>query len=671
MVEIWAGLNPEQKQAVMCTEGPLLILAGAGSGKTRVLTYRYAYLVKEMGVPSDRILAITFTNKAAGEMKERINQLLGVLNRGQSWISTFHSFCARLLRVEIGKLGYARSFVVYDTRDQLALLKETIRELNLDEKTFRPRPVLSVISSAKNQLIDVQEFEELAADYREEKIALIYQLYQQKLKTNNALDFDDLLFLTVELFQRFPQTLHYYRNKFHYIMVDEYQDTNHVQYVLVNLLASDHRNLCVVGDDDQSIYRFRGADIGNILEFERDYPETKVIKLEQNYRSTQAILDVANSVVRNNPHRKDKVLWTKKPKGEPPFIFLANNEQGEAQFIVKEIERVRKQTGFTYNSFAVLYRTNAQSRVVEEQLLKNGISYQMVGGTKFYERKEIRDILAYLRIIQNFQDDVSFKRVVNVPRRGIGKSTLDKLEEFARELKTSLFLALQAIDDNPVFTPRVVKKLAEFRNLIADLNRRKDELSAARLVSELIERTGYLEELRQEGTEEALGRIENIREFISVALEFEEQSENNSLDEFLTWVSLVADVDGFAEEKSGIVLMTLHSAKGLEFPVVFIIGMEEGIFPHARALEDDEELEEERRLCYVGLTRAMERLYLLAAQTRMLYGTTLRNSPSRFLLEIPRDKISGILPFNSSGFNNRYSRSSRYDRDYDSFYDQY
>jgi DNA helicase-2/ATP-dependent DNA helicase PcrA len=662
-VEILKQLNPEQREAVMTTEGPLLILAGAGSGKTRVLTYRYAYLVNEMGVSTDRILAITFTNKAAGEMKERISQVLGQTAWRQTWISTFHSFCARLLRMEIEKLGYTRSFVVYDTGDQLSLIKETVKELNLDEKDYRPRAVLSLISNAKNQFIDADAYENLARDYREEKIALIYKRYQEKLRGNNALDFDDLLLLTVELLQSYPQTLSYYRNKFQYIMIDEYQDTNRVQYILVKLLAEEHRNLCVVGDDDQSIYRFRGADIGNILDFERDYPEAKVIKLEQNYRSTQAILDVANCVVRNNPRRKDKNLWTEKQQGEPPFFFQAFNERGEAQFIVKEIERIRRENNYSYNSFAVLYRTNAQSRVLEELFLKSGIPYQMVGGIKFYERKEIKDILAYLRIIQNPFDDVSFKRIVNVPKRGIGKASLDKLEEFARGENVSLLDYLDQIEDNPVFTPRIAKKLKGFKVMIDSLVARKEQLSAAELVTELIEGTGYIEELKLEGTEEALGRIENIREFISVALEFEAQSENNSLDEFLIWVSLVSEVDQVSEEKGGVVLMTLHSAKGLEFPVVFITGMEERVFPHARSLEDEEELEEERRLCYVGLTRAMDRLYLLMAQSRMLYGSVFSNPPSRFLLEIPRDKISGMLPSGGSSFNSRYDRYEQ-DRDW-------
>jgi DNA helicase-2/ATP-dependent DNA helicase PcrA len=668
LVNILANLNPEQQQAVITIDGPVLILAGAGSGKTRVLTYRYAYLVEEIGIEPEQILAITFTNKAAGEMKERICQLVQNIPSRRMWISTFHSFCARLLRMEIEKLGYTRSFVVYDTNDQIALIKEVIRELNLDDRYFRPRAVLSTISNAKNQLIDAEAYQVLAADYYQEKVSLIYNKYQDKLKKNNALDFDDLLLLTVKLLEDFPQTASYYQNKFRYIMVDEYQDTNHAQYNLVKILAAAHRNLCVVGDDDQSIYRFRGADINNILDFERDYPEATVIKLEQNYRSTQAILDLANCLVQNNLGRKDKKLWTKNPKGELPFVFQAPNEQGEAQFIVKEIERLRREKGYSYNNFAVLYRTNAQSRVIEEAMLKAGIPYQMVGGIRFYERKEIKDLLAYLRLINNPFDDVSFKRIINVPKRGIGKTTLEKLEDLAGELNTSLLLALKDIENSQLFSAKTGKKLSTFRSMLEDLIELKESLPVVGLVNEVIEKIGYIEDLIQEGTEEAKSRIENIKEFISVALEFEQQSGQNSLDEFLTWISLVSDVDNWEEEKVGVVLMTLHSAKGLEFPVVFIAGMEEGIFPHSRALEDEEELEEERRLCYVGVTRAKEYLYLLMAQSRMLYGTVFYNTPSRFLLELPKSKISGMTSLPASRFKNKYDR---YDWDYDRFYDDF
>lgn len=634
-------LNPAQREAVCHINGPLLILAGAGSGKTRVIAYRIAYLIEEVGVPPHNIMAITFTNKAAGEMKERVDNL--VSGKGVDiWVSTFHSACVRILRREIEKLGYNKNFAILDVQDQFSLIRECLKELDINEKQFPERNVSSVIGSAKDRLLTPLDFErEAGGDFRKSKIAEIYKLYQKKLKENNSLDFDDLIMKTVEIFTLFPDVLRFYQNRFLYIMVDEYQDTNFAQYKLVSLLAEKHRNLCVVGDDDQSIYRWRGADIKNILEFERDYPDARVIKLEQNYRSTQIILDAANRVISNNFNRKEKELWTQKGKGEKIKVFCASDEHHEARFIAGEIMNL---AGGEYNfkDFAVLYRTNAQSRVIEDIFMKMGLPYRIVGGLRFYERKEIKDITAYLRVISNPMDNISLLRIMNVPKRGIGMSTRDKLLDYSNREGLSLFQIIERPEEVPDLGSRAVKNLQEFYNLMGSLIGLKEKMMVSDLIIEVLERTGYIKELEEENTAESRSRIENLKEFISVALEFQQVNPDQGLEEFLAHISLVTDIDSMKEDENSVVLMTLHSAKGLEFPVVFISGMEEGIFPHSRSFLDEEELEEERRLCYVGITRAQERLYLTHAWQRNLYGNITYNSPSRFLDEIPLNLMEKI-----------------------------
>ncbi|SFS75723.1 DNA helicase PcrA [Marininema halotolerans] len=638
------GLNPDQRRAVETTEGPLLIVAGAGSGKTRVLTNRVAWLLSEKAIHPWNILAITFTNKAAREMKERIQQLVGDIAE-DIWISTFHSMCVRILRRDIDRIGFNRNFTILDSSDQLTVIKQVMKEKNLDPKKFPPRNFLHQISNAKNQLWGPEELQTHASNYNQELAADIYQAYQDKLRTNQSLDFDDLLLETVRLFQQVPEVLDFYQKKFQYIHVDEYQDTNHVQYMLVKMLAEKHQNICVVGDSDQSIYRFRGADIGNILSFERDWPMSSTVKLEQNYRSTQTILDAANEVIGNNTGRKAKNLWTQNPSGEPLCLFEAGNEHEEAYFVADTIVKQR-QSGRPYHDFAVLYRTNAQSRVIEEVFLKSNIPYKMVGGMKFYERKEIKDLLAYLRLIVNPDDDLSLTRVINVPKRGVGQATLDKIAAYAERYQLSLFRALLEVE-NIGLTHRFIKPLTSFASLIRELSAMMEYLTASELTEEVLSRSGYREELRKEETVEAASRLENIEEFLSVTHEFESKNEDKTLVAFLTDLALVSDVDSLGEEgeeagEVGVTMMTLHSAKGLEFPQVFLVGMEEGIFPHSRTLDDAEELEEERRLAYVGITRAEEKLYLTRARSRMLFGKQNANPPSLFLKEIPEHLLELI-----------------------------
>jgi len=652
MADLLANLNPVQREAVTCINGPLLILAGAGSGKTRVLTHRIAYLISQ-GVKPWQILAITFTNKAAGEMKERVEQLVGEAVSRDMWVSTFHSACLRVLRRDISYLGYDPNFVIYDTADQQTVLKECLRELNLDEKKYSPRLMGALISEAKNRLENpAQMRRRVYGDWLAETAARVYERYQQKLLTNQALDFDDLIMLTVQLLEEFPEILAYYQHKFLYILVDEYQDTNHAQYRLVNLLASSHRNLCVVGDDDQSIYRFRGADIGNILDFERDYPEAKVIKLEQNYRSTKTILAAANAVVANNIGRKDKSLWTENPQGEPIVCLQLGDEKEEARFIVSEILRL-KAAGRPYSDFAVLYRTNAQSRAIEDELIGNAVPYTMVGGLKFYERKEIKDVLAYLRVLVNPADSVSLERIINVPKRSIGETTVSKIKQEAAQRGQSLYQALQVVEEIPGLTARAQKAVRDFVNLLEDLRRRVESATVTEMLEAVLEKSGYQAELESEKTVEAQTRLENLREFKTVTLEYDARQEGEGLEGFLAGISLMSDIDNL-EDGDQVTLMTLHSAKGLEFPVVFLAGMEEGLFPHSRALLSLEEadLEEERRLCYVGITRAREKLYLTHCWSRNLYGRTGMNPPSRFLAEIPAELLergrglgpSGVTP---------------------------
>ncbi|MBE0067854.1 DNA helicase PcrA [Thermoanaerobacterium thermosaccharolyticum] len=626
-------LNDRQKEAVVTTEGPLLILAGAGSGKTRVLTHRIAYLIKEKRVSPANILAITFTNKAAQEMKDRVESLLGYV--GDIWISTFHSACVRILRRDIEKIGYDKNFVIYDTQDQKSLVSDCIKELDLNEKQYTPKGMLSAISKAKDKMISPDEYLlEFGNDYRNKKVADVYRLYQKKLKKDNALDFDDIIIKTIELFKKDEEILRYYQDRFRYIMVDEYQDTNRPQYEFVNLLAKRYRNLCVVGDDDQSIYGWRGADIKNILDFEKDYPEAKVIKLEQNYRSTQIILDAANNVIDNNIKRKKKQLWTDNKDGEKIVVCEVQNEREEANFIVDRIKDLIA-NGKKYSDFAILYRTNAQSRIFEEACMMNDIPYKLVGALRFYDRKEIKDIIAYLRILVNPYDDVSLKRIINVPKRGIGESTVSALEQYAREHDTSMYFAIPNVE----LKGRARKVLDNFKNFIDDLINQLDFMTIIEVIDYILEKTGYMDELKADDTKESESRIENINEFIGAAREFMETSEDKSLESFLSGITLVSDIDTAGDIGESVVLMTLHSAKGLEFPVVFMAGMEEGIFPSSMSFIDEHELEEERRLCYVGITRAKERLFMTYARTRNLYGKPQYNTASRFINEIPQDLI--------------------------------
>ncbi len=651
------GLNPEQKRAVKTTEGPLLIMAGAGSGKTRVLTHRIAYLIVEKRVNPYNILAITFTNKAAREMKERIAKMMGGA-ADDIWISTFHSMCVRILRRDIDRIGFNRNFTILDTGDQQSVIKGILKEKNLDPKKFDPRAILGSISSAKNELITPEEYTKTAGGYYEQVVSEIYEEYQKKLRKNQALDFDDLIMKTIQLFQRVPEVLEYYQRKFQYIHVDEYQDTNKAQYLLVKLLANRFKNLCVVGDSDQSIYRWRGADITNILSFEKDYPNATVILLEQNYRSTKRILQAANKVIENNLNRKPKNLWTENPEGNKIVYYRADSEQGEAQFVAGKIKELTREGGHKLSDMAILYRTNAQSRVMEEVLLKSNINYTIVGGTKFYDRKEIKDMLAYLRLISNPDDDISLIRVINVPKRGIGSSSLDKIADFAAMHDMSIFQALESIELIGL-SPKITKAAAGFRDLIKNYTQMQEYLSVTELVEEILEKTGYLDMLKAEKSLEAQSRIENLEEFLSVTKNFEETNEDKSLVAFLTDLALVADIDSMdddEEKADAVVLMTLHSAKGLEFPVVFLIGMEEGVFPHTRSLTEEAEMEEERRLAYVGITRAEEILFLTNAKMRTLFGRTNMNPASRFISEIPEDLLEEVEPvtrnssFGSRGF---------------------
>lgn len=639
------GLNPEQQKAVKTTDGPLLIMAGAGSGKTRVLTHRIGYLMVEKGVNPYNILAITFTNKAAREMRERIQKMMGGA-ADEIWISTFHSMCVRILRRDIDRMGFNRNFTILDTTDQQSVIKAILKEKNLDPKKYDPRAILGSISSAKNELIDPEEYSKTAGGYMEQIVSDVYKEYQRRLQRNSALDFDDLIMMTIQLFQRVPEVLEYYQRKFQYIHVDEYQDTNRAQYMVVKQLASRFRNLCVVGDSDQSIYRWRGADIANILSFEKDYPNAKVILLEQNYRSTKRILEAANKVIDKNQNRKDKNLWTENQEGSKICYYRADSEQGEAQFVTGKIRELVKSENRKYSDFAILYRTNAQSRVMEEVLLKSNIEYTIVGGIKFYARKEIKDMLSYLRLIANPDDDISLERVINVPKRGIGSSSVDKIANFAQTHDLSLFQALESIELIGL-SPKITKAAIEFRNIIKNYTQQQEFLSVTELVEEVLEKSGYREMLKAEKSIEAQSRLENLDELLSVTHSFEDSSEDKSLIAFLTDLALVADIDNLdddGQKADSVVLMTLHSAKGLEFPVVFLMGMEEGVFPHSRSLMEEAEMEEERRLAYVGITRAEQQLFLTNAQMRILFGRTNMNPESRFIKEIPEHLLEGMEP---------------------------
>ncbi|HBF39668.1 MAG TPA: DNA helicase PcrA [Firmicutes bacterium] len=639
-MDILANLNEPQREAVCHTEGPLLILAGAGSGKTRVLTHRIAYLISK-GVQPWQILAVTFTNKAAGEMKERVEGLIGPAARTM-WVSTFHSACVRILRQDIGELGIEKNFVVFDTQDQLIIIKNILKEMNLSDKTYHPKALLSSISSAKNELIGVDEYQHQAADHFARITADVYKQYQKKLRSNNGLDFDDLIMLTVRLFNEVPAVLEKYQERFRYIMVDEYQDTNHAQYILINLLASKYQNLCVVGDDDQSIYSFRSADIRNILEFERDFPEVKVIKLEQNYRSTKNILHVANEVIKNNRGRKNKELWTENYEGEKIQLYQADDERDEARFVSEEIARQVREEDRKYSDFALLYRTNAQSRSFEEAMMGRDLPYRVIGGVRFYERKEIKDILAYLRLVYNPVDKVSLGRIINTPKRGIGEASYERFLYFLEDNNYTVFEGFEHIMEVPSLTSRGIKPLQEFQQLLTNWVGKRDVLSVKDLAEDILNTSGYLLELRNEGTIEAQSRLENIDEFIALTVNFERNSDDKSLAAFLETVALVADIDNYQADSDAVVMMTLHSAKGLEFPVVFLVGLEEGLFPHSRSLMENRELEEERRLCYVGITRARQRLYITYANMRTMYGNFNNSIPSRFLMELPKESIINI-----------------------------
>ena len=638
-------LNKEQLEAVKTVDGPLLILAGAGSGKTRVITYRIAHLI-EIGVYPGNILAITFTNKAADEMKERVIELIGEEAKSM-WISTFHSACVRILRANIEKLGYNKNFVIYDSQEQEKLIDECLKELNFDNKLYKPREILSKIGSLKDTLTDEEDYyKKYADDFKNKVVARTFVLYQKKLKNSNALDFDDIINKTVKLFQTYPDVLNHYQRKFKYILVDEYQDTNRAQYELINLLAKGHKNLCVVGDDDQSIYMFRGADVRNILDFEKDYPSCKVIKLEQNYRCTKKILDAANYVIANNEQRKPKKLWTENKTGDNIKFYRAENERGEARFILDEIKDLTS-TDFKYKDVAILYRNNAMSRVLEEALITNNIPYKVIGGFRFYDRMEVKDIMAYLKVINNPLDNISVLRIVNVPKRGIGASTIDTIREYANQNEISIYSAILESEKIDGLNSRALNAVQKFISLMGSLAAAFEKMDVPELINEVIEKTGYVDELKKENTKESTERIENIQEFYSAALEFEEKSEDKSLSAFLEKLSLVSDQDSL-DDNGGITLMTLHSAKGLEFPIVFIAGCEDGIFPHYSARDDKDELEEERRLCYVGITRAKQKLYMTCAKQRMLFGRIMFNPISMFVDEIPETYVDDLSKNDSS-----------------------
>ncbi|MDO4299882.1 MAG: DNA helicase PcrA [Clostridia bacterium] len=628
------SLNDMQRQAVLTTEGPLLLLAGAGSGKTRVLTHRIAYLI-EQGVRPFNILAITFTNKAAREMKERVSAITP--QGDEVWVSTFHSTCVRILRREIDKIGYSSKFSIYDADDSERLIKDILKEHNISDKVYPVKMIMSVIGGQKDQMLGpVDYMKSVEKDFRMRKVADVYAIYQERLKENNALDFDDLIFKTVELFRKRPDILDKYRERFKYIMVDEYQDTNGSQYQLVKLLASKYNNLCVVGDDDQSIYGWRGADIKNILDFEKDFNNTVVIKLEQNYRSTGLILESANAVIKNNRTRKAKALWTEAGEGAKLKFHNASGDREEAKYICDTIDKGIME-GKKYSDFAVLYRNNALSRIIEEQLVKTGIPYRLFGGTRFYDRREIRDIMCYLKVLNNPNDDIAIKRIINVPKRSIGDTTVAKVAEYAAENHLSFYMALCGCENIDSLSSRAKTSLQKFISLLNDFSIDAEELSVPDLIEKIIDETGYKAELEAVNTDESLGRLENIVELVNKAAEFEENNEGAELAQFLEEVALVADVDGFTEGDDTAVLMTLHSSKGLEFDTVFIAGFEESIFPGFRAMQDGTgmEMEEERRLCYVGITRAKKELYLTAAKNRLQHGQRVYNMPSRFLKEIP------------------------------------
>ena len=635
MSSVLDGLNDKQREAASYTDGPLLILAGAGSGKTRTLTYKIAYLLEKEMVKPWEILAITFTNKAAKEMKQRVEGLIGD-KAHDIWLGTFHSICVRILKIEIEKLGYTRDFNIVDELDKNKIIKEILKRLDMDEKMYPISSIVYEIGKAKEKMQKADSYVAMASgDYRKEKIANVYKEYEKDLKKNNSIDFDDILSLTVEIFEKYPDVLEHYQNKFKYVLVDEYQDTNKVQFLFVSMLSKKSGKICVVGDDSQSIYGFRGADISNILNFEKTFNDAKIVKLEQNYRSTKMILNAANGVIKNNKAAIEKNLWTSNDEGEKITYKTLPNEYEEVEFVVENIDNLCKKENKTYKDFAVLFRTNAQARVLEEVFMRSGTPYRLIGGLKFYSRKEIKDLTSYLKLIQNKKDDVSLKRIINEPKRGIGDSAIGKAQILADEKGISLFEALDYVES--ITGLRSAQNIIEFRNTMKSLIEKKDSIKVSELMKEVLKVTGYEKMLEIEKTKESEGRLENLAEFIGVAIEFENENAENTLADFLDSIALVSDVDSLEESDEAVTLMTMHSAKGLEFPVVFLVGMEEDLFPSKRSLEEDEDAEEERRLCYVALTRAKERLFLTNTLKRTLYGTTSYSIPSRFVDEIPRD----------------------------------
>lgn len=664
MQEILNGLNDKQYEAVVNTEGPVLVIAGAGSGKTKVLTHKIAYIIGERKALPWEILAITFTNKAANEMKERISVLVGE-GAKDIWMGTFHSICVKILRKHIEKLGFDSSFIIFDTSDQKSMVKKCLKELQIDDKQFSEKSVQAEISNAKNEMLEPDEYiTKYHGDFRREKIGQVYTLYQKRLKENNSIDFDDIINYTIKIFKENPEILNYYSSKFKYVLVDEYQDTNKSQFTLVKMLAKVNKNITVVGDNDQGIYSFRGADISNILNFEKDFTQTKVIKLEQNYRCTGNILKAANAIIKNNETKYEKKLWTENEEGNLPKFYSADNEYDEASFIVDEINTLQKNQKYKFSDFAVLYRMNTQSRAIEDILRREGVPYKIVGGLKFYERKEIKDIVSYLRLIQNPSDNLSLIRIINEPKRGIGKTSLDKITDLAIENETSMYEIIKNADQYGL--NRVYLSSREFINLIEDGISKKDTMSISKFVEYILKKSGYIKALEDEKTIEAENRIENLEEFLTVAIEFEKEEVENNLQNFLEGMTLSSDIDNVEESEDAITLMTLHSAKGLEFPVVFLVGMEEGIFPGFRSIGEPEEIEEERRLCYVGVTRAKENLFLTCSKMRTMFGSTSCNLPSRFLEEIPTDLLDGdinaISPKNK--LKNEEFKESKYSWDY-------
>ena len=656
-------LNNKQKEAVLAVDGPCLVIAGAGSGKTKVLTHKIAYLISEKNVKPWNILAITFTNKAASEMKQRVENIVGNVAQ-EMWMGTFHSICVRILRKYIDRIGFDTSFLIFDTSDQKTIVKECLKTLNIDDKMFTDRSVLAEISNAKNEMLTPKAYQtKYAGEYRKEIIGKVYELYQKRLKENNAVDFDDIINYTIDILTNNPDVLQHYTDKFKYVLVDEYQDTNKAQFTLVSILASRYGNITVVGDNDQGIYSFRGADITNILNFEKDFPGTKIIKLEQNYRCTGNILKAANSVIKHNENKYEKKLWTENEEGALPCLYQAEDEYDEARYIVEQIQHLKTEEYFKPKDFVILYRMNAQSRAIEDILRREDIPYKVVGGVKFYERKEIKDAIAYLRLVQNPSDNISLKRIINEPKRGIGKTSLDNISQISDETGTSMYEIIKNAENYGL--NRIKANSNEFINLIEDLRKRKETLSISELLKEVLNKSGYTKALENEQSVEAETRIQNLEEFLTVAMEFEEESADNSLAEFLESITLSSDIDGMEDEENSVTLMTLHSAKGLEFPAVFLVGMEEGIFPGYKSIGEPKELEEERRLFYVGITRAKRFLYLSYAKHRTIFGSTSYNAVSRFIKEIPEELLDANIQENDEDdfgeleFNWEYGRHNQ------------